>query len=256
MCCTGAKVQQWHLGMISNTTNTGMNLAEIGEELHSYNLQIPYLNVLLRAKHLESDDANPYVRWFLRHSSLPVIIKAYDELDVVNKMESSASVKSNRDSFVIMTDSQQLDKVAQRFVQRAGVFFFVLCDTQLPTDSTKVLRALNTLWIKYKALKNFLLTIEGIFYFNPFDYSDTRQRYGRIVRYKHTESLDTALFRDMHGYPLRVQIFKSVYARPYFNKSNPLIKDVYGVDGRVAELLQQRMNFTMVLQEPDPNYFG
>lgn len=257
MHCIEAKIQQqWQYRVISNTTTKALNLEEVGEKLHRYILQIPYLNVLLRAKHLESDDANPYVRWFLRHSSLPLIIKVYDELHLVNKTEPSLSVKSKRDSFVIMTDSQQLAKDAQRFVQRAGVFFFILSDTQLPADNTNVLHALNTLWIKYRAFKNFLLTVEGIFYFNPFEYNDIRQRYGKIVRYEHSESLNTALFRDMHGYPLRVQIFKSVYARPLFNKSNPSIKDVYGVDGRVAELLQQRMNFTMALQEPDPNYFG
>ncbi|XP_039952787.1 uncharacterized protein LOC120769711 [Bactrocera tryoni] len=257
MYCIEAKIEQHgQYDMISNTTTTAMNFEEIGEELHRYTWQIPYLNVLLRAKQLESDDANPYVRWFLRHNNLPLIIKVYDELDLVNKTQLSLSVKSNRDSFVIMTDSQQLAKVAQRFVQRAGVFFFILSDTQLPADNSNVLHALNTLWTKYRAFKNFLLTVEGIFYFNPFDYNYTRQSYGKIVRYEHSESLDTALFRDMHGYPLRVQIFKSVYARPYFNKSNPSIKDVYGVDGRVAELLQQRMNFTMALQEPDPNYFG
>ncbi|XP_011192951.3 uncharacterized protein LOC105218819 [Zeugodacus cucurbitae] len=259
MYCIEAKVpqQQWHYRMISNTiTNTDMNLAEIGEELHRYTLHIPYLKVLLRAKHLERDDANPYVRWFLRHSSLPVIVNAYDELELSNGTESSASVGSDRDSFVIMTDSEQIHMVAQRFVQRAGLFFFILSDAQLPTDGIKLYHAFNTLWIKYRAFKNFLLTVEGIFYFNPFDYSDVQQSYGKFVRYKHKESLDTALFRDMRGYPLRVQIFKSVYARPNFNLSNPSIKEVYGVDGRVAELLQQRMNFTMVLQEPDPNYFG
>ncbi|XP_017473246.1 PREDICTED: uncharacterized protein LOC108364168 [Rhagoletis zephyria] len=161
-----------------------------------------------------------------------------------------------RDSFVIVTDSQRLSDVATHFVQRAGVFFFVISDAQLPKDVTEFRNVLISIWIKYRAYKNFLLTSEGIFYFDPFDYDVTYHGYGKIVPNKNTEPLERALFRDMHGYPLRVQIFKSVYARPFINMSNPSIKDVYGVDGRVAELLQQRMNFTMVLQEPDPNYFG
>ncbi|XP_020716534.1 uncharacterized protein LOC105665281 [Ceratitis capitata] len=258
-----AKVQQqrlqWQFSVIPNGTNNieSINLTKIGEELRKYTLQLPHINVLLRAKYLENDDANPYVRWFIRHSNLPVIIKSYDHKQIIkNQSRTLLPVSKNRDSFVISTDSQQLHNVAQRFVQRAGVFFFILSDAQLPQNSGDLHNVLHTLWIKYRSFKNFLLTFQGIFYFNPFAYEADTGKYGRLVLNDNTKPLDITMFRDMHGYPLRIQIFKSVYARPFLNMSNPSIKDVYGVDGRVAELLEQQMNFTMVLQEPDPNYFG
>ncbi|XP_053954862.1 uncharacterized protein LOC128861020 [Anastrepha ludens] len=256
MCYIVAKAQeQWHFRMISNTTNNDFNLIQIGEELHRYTSQIPYLNVLLRAKYLQSEAANPYVQWFLRSSLLPVMITAYDTYQI-NKTESLETRDKERESFVIATDFQQLHDLAHSLVHRAGVFFFIVSDTRLPKNRSQLRNVFHSLWVKYRTFKSFLLTFEGIFYYNPFEYDATRQEYGKIIRNNSTEPLESVLFRDMQGYPLRTQIFKSVYARPFINNSNPSIKDVYGVDGRVAELLQQRMNFTMVLQDPDPNYFG
>lgn len=256
MCYMVAKAQQqWHFRMISNATNNDLSWMEIGEELHRYTSRIPSLNMLLRAKHSESEAANPYVKWFLRNSLLPVMITTYDTYQI-NKTESLATFHMEDESFVIATDFQQLHDLAHRFVHRATMFFFVVSDTQFPKDGSQLRNVFQSLWIKCRTFKTFLLTFEGIFYFNPFDYDATRQEYGKIIRSNSTETLESALFRDMQGYPLRTQIFKSVYARPFIKQSNPSIKDVYGVDGRVAELLQKRLNFTMVLQQPDPNYFG
>uniref|UniRef100_A0A1B0AGJ9 Ionotropic glutamate receptor L-glutamate and glycine-binding domain-containing protein n=1 Tax=Glossina pallidipes TaxID=7398 RepID=A0A1B0AGJ9_GLOPL len=60
----------------------------------------------------------------------------------------------------------------------------------------------------------------------------------------------------MRRYPLRVQIFKSTFARPQLDAVTKKVRYIYGVDGRVADLLQEYMNFTMELQEPNEFYFG
>lgn len=80
--------------------------------------------------------------------------------------------------------------------------------------------------------------------------------FGHLVHYLGGESIPRLLFHDMHGYPLRVQIFKSVYARPVLDPDTGLMSRIYGVDWQVAQTLRDCLNFTMQLQEPDKNYFG
>jgi len=55
---------------------------------------------------------------------------------------------------------------------------------------------------------------------------------------------------------MRIQMFRSVYTRPEFDRDTGLLTSVTGVDFLVAQMLRERLNFTMLLQQPDRNYFG
>ncbi|KAL9894869.1 LOW QUALITY PROTEIN: ionotropic receptor 100a, partial [Glossina fuscipes fuscipes] len=108
---------------------------------------------------------------------------------------------------------------------------------------------------RYRVFKNFLLTGNGVFIYDPFALNPDKS-YGKVVRYAGDHTTDHLIFRDMRRYPLRVQIFKSTYSRPQIDAVTKKVRYIYGVDGRVADLLQECMNFTMELQEPNEFYFG
>ncbi|XP_014085843.2 glutamate receptor 1 [Bactrocera oleae] len=66
------------------------------------------------------------------------------------------------------------------------------------------------------------------------------------------------IFHNFHGYPLRTYIFHSVYSdlQIFVNETSKEIIGITGADGKVADLLASKMNFTMDLQWPDDHFFG
>ncbi|XP_054747614.1 uncharacterized protein LOC129253325 [Anastrepha obliqua] len=67
-----------------------------------------------------------------------------------------------------------------------------------------------------------------------------------------------SIFHNLHSYPLRTYIFSSVYSniQHFTNETTSKIIGTTGADSKVAELLAQKMNFTMDLQWPDNDFFG
>ncbi|XP_028900401.2 glutamate receptor [Zeugodacus cucurbitae] len=67
-----------------------------------------------------------------------------------------------------------------------------------------------------------------------------------------------SIFRNFHEYPLRTYIFHSVYSdlQIFMNETSKQIIGTTGADGKVADLLASKMNFTMDLQWPDDAFFG
>lgn len=236
---------------LENTTVTDLH---IGKYLRNPIKDIQNLNLLVRSQYLQQDTENLYMRWFLTHSVCPLSIGTYDEYHPRDVEMPQQNVDSNRESFVIVTNMKHIHATAARFVQRAGIFFFIFSDPVV--DQVQLYEVLQNMWNKYNIFKNYLLTVEGVLIYDPFEYDINKFAYGRIIKYNGEQDLERMLFSNMRGYPLRVQIFKSVYARPKLNKVTGKVVRVDGVDGKVAEMLQERMNFTMDLQDPDPDYFG
>lgn len=103
------------------------------------------------------------------------------------------------------------------------------------------------IWDKRRIKKLYFLTKVGLFAYNPF--KDNGHLYSLI------ESDHRKTYLNLHGFPMRVQIFRSVYAFPVLNQTGSIQK-VFGPDGNAAQVLQQKMNFSMVFKKPNEHFFG
>ncbi|KAH8421294.1 hypothetical protein KR009_000365 [Drosophila setifemur] len=230
-----------------------MNFTEMDELLAEPIRDLPQLELWLRGSKQHQDEANPYVQWFLHRSGTPLHILTYEE------NHDWLEDPFGRDNLVVVMSLSQL--ISNRGVaapsQRAGVFFYILEDqTQDLTDEEQIQleNSCRQLWMLHKIYNRFVLSKDSLWIYDPFKHRDSV--FGRLVRYFGEETLNKLLFHDMAGYPMRIQMFKSVYTRPEMDPSTGQLLGVTGPDFLVAQMLSNRLNFTMHLQQPDKNYFG
>ncbi|EDW78583.2 uncharacterized protein Dwil_GK16517 [Drosophila willistoni] len=223
------------------------------------------LHVRLRTN---ADASNIYVQWFLNHSQLPIIVQMGQEwqLNEQNRLANKEQEQDqdlepeqnpdNRLNIAMVTSLTEFISTPMP-TSRAGIYFNILEETGAdlsPNELMLLEQSCRLQWTQHKIYNRYILTTYGIWFYDPFGRIDNG--FGRLVSYAGDEILPTLLFHDMRGYPLRVQMFKSVYARPEIDKETGLLVRVTGLDWLVAQMLQERLNFTMVLQQPDKNYFG
>lgn len=240
---------------------------------------IPYLHLLLRSNRLAEDAANDNARWFMQLTELPHSLHSYDERQPLGMVSSLRGYVDSRDSLVLVISLPQLisNMGAAGSVQRAGVYFYILADQVDELSQQQLLeleQSCRQQWNEQRLFNRFILTDNGVWVYDPFarndDYDEERLQlegneieneaygdsFGRLVPYVGGQALPMLLFQNMRGYPLRVQIFKSVYARPQLDPDTGLLQSITGVDWEVAKMLSARLNYTMLLQEPNKHYFG
>ncbi|ALC49301.1 Ir10a [Drosophila busckii] len=215
---------------------------------------IPHLHVLLRHQLRHEDAANPHALWFLQHTSVSHSVHSY-----VAQQPPASLQRSTRESFVVVLSLEQL--MAKSGVantrQRAGVYFFIVDDELNTLQQLQLEQRCRELWLEHKVYNRYIISSNLIWIYDPFGSSRRdAEEYGRLIVYPGGEPLPWLLFHNLRGYPLRVQIFKSVYARPELDPETGLLRRITGVDWQVAEILRMHLNYTMLLQEPDKNYFG
>ncbi|KAM7361981.1 ionotropic receptor 10a [Cochliomyia hominivorax] len=210
-------------------------------------LNVKHLHLELRFNNYQEDVENSYTQWFLKQLIVPITINKYELIRNKTFLNNFS-----RNNYVIVTSMRDLRYSARQFGNRAGVFFFIVNGY---IDLMEIRRIFAFGWKHLHIFKNFLLTDKGVLIYDPFELNELGN-YGKIIKYTGEETMERTLFYNIRGYPLRVQLFRSVYSEPILDPITKKVKYVYGVDGRVANLLQEHMNFTMHLQDPDPNYFG
>lgn len=207
---------------------------------------IETVDLNVRSSSYQEDALNSYTKWFLKQTYAPITVSVYD------LKNNEAAKSSHRMNFAIVTSMKDLRNAARQFQGRGAAYFFIIAGD---VDLKELHSFCNSWWNQFHLLNNFMLTNSGVLVYDPFALQKSGD-YGKVMEYTGQETLERTVFYNMRGYPLRVQLFKSVYSRPVVDPITKTVKYVHGVDGQVAYLLQKLMNFTMELQFPDPNYFG
>lgn len=103
------------------------------------------------------------------------------------------------------------------------------------------------IWNERRIRNLFFVTNFGLLSYNPF--KDNGSLYSLIDNdYKNS-------YNNLYGFPIRVQMFRSVYSILDLNETGH-VRNVSGPDGKVALELQRRMNFSMVFNKPNNDFFG
>ncbi|XP_075144773.1 uncharacterized protein LOC142219894 [Haematobia irritans] len=235
-------------GTIDQSEN--ISCGQIEDWLNKPLAHISSLHLKLIYKNHTDDLENPYIQWFLQQAQIPYTLSNYE----LENKNSIMPLKSpiNNDDYVIITEMDDLRSTIRYFAQRSGTYFYVVKDN---IDLQELQDICYILWTKLRILRQYFLTVKGIFIYDPFVLREQGE-YGEIISYTGDYVMEHSLFHNMRGYPLRIQIFQSVYSRPVLNPVTKKIDYVEGLDGRVADILEKQMNFTMHLLDPDPDYFG
>ncbi|EDV99774.1 uncharacterized protein LOC6564942 [Drosophila grimshawi] len=249
---------------------------ELGAVLVEPMRGIPFIHVLLRHDHMQSDARNGNAEWLMQHTNMPHSMHSYDEQQPL-EMSTSLAGLDMRDSFALVISLSQLvsNKGAAESTERAGIYFYIVADVvgNLSQQQHLMLEeSSRQLWIRHRVYNRYILTDVAMWIYDPFAHSEHgdwdgifdasgndngfENGFGRLVPYMEGEALANLLFHNMNGYPLRVQIFKSVYSRPQLDRKTGLLRRITGVDWEVAKVISELLNFTMLLQQPDKNYFG
>ena len=236
------------------TDDSNTMFGRIGSLLKKPLKDLPHLDIQLRLHNFDRDIHNLYIQWFLtQQSKLPITISTYEykELSISNRSHHKSNM-TTRNNYVIVTDMDNIWISVHQFIQSAGVLFFIIEER---LDLIILRDIFNYMWIHFLIYKNILLTKNGVYIYDPFKLN-TFGEYGEVIPYNGAFSIERTVFRNLRGYPIRVQMFQSVFSQPVIDVETNNITNVKGVDGKVAYLMENQLNFTMMLQEPDPNYFG
>ncbi|XP_073819961.1 uncharacterized protein [Musca autumnalis] len=236
--------------------NGNISTEQLNKWLNKPIKDIPYLHVMLRGEDFAKEDVdNIYIEWFLKQTQISFTLNTYKINDTSTSYghEIKKPTENSVVHYVIVTNFKDLHQTSLYFAHHAGIYFFIILDE----FEMHLLREIShMLWTKYQIFKMFFLTNSGVFVYDVFAWNSENGEYGTIIPYTGEKSLERTLFHNMRGYPLRVQLFRSVYSKPMLDPITNKVAYVYGVDGRVSEVLQQHLNFTMDLLDPDPDYFG
>ncbi|XP_058127690.1 uncharacterized protein LOC131291166 [Anopheles ziemanni] len=145
--------------------------------------------------------------------------------------------------------------------------YLLTVDQQLqPDDRPPLLARLRQIWSERGAFRVFVRLRDGeLLTFNPFQPPATSTvGYGALVSIASGDPLPSVPANDFHGYPLRIEVFRSVYSNPIVDElrqqrssaSSPTPVDYRGADITTRDVLQQALNFTAMHVPADKDLFG
>ena len=157
----------------------------------------------------------------------------YESLDRWYKFEESG--------YTIFCSFKSLELSLGCLVKRAGSYVFVIEKKSLMGYSLNdVSEILKKAWKKTQNLKLFFLMFDELYVLNPFKFSST---FGILE--KLTDKGIRRNLKNLHKYPLRVEMFESAYSieKPT-NSSNftGKLDCFFGPDVQVAQFIEEQMN--------------
>lgn len=151
--------------------------------------------------------------------------------------------------FVQLHSIKTLGTVLENSVTYTGTTFILLSQKIHWYDITQYG---EYYWKLQRIYKVFYISGEQLKFYHPFIIEN--EKYGAMVDAKDHNIKD--IFKNLHGYPMRVYVFDSVFSEVKAKQDAFNVTGVKGVDGKAAYLLEKIFNFTMQLQWPDDNFFG
>lgn len=144
--------------------------------------------------------------------------------------------------FLIFTPSKFIASILKCIVQPMSRYLIIV--TTMPIlETSSITHMLNSTWIDNGALKIFILLYDKVITFNPFHRNDDGS-FGKLNTFVVSfESSETG-FKNLNGYPLRVEIFVGPYTMAKIKGVTKTIDDFHGPDADVAKTVKEVLNAT------------
>ncbi|BFF92917.1 uncharacterized protein DMAD_10867 [Drosophila madeirensis] len=149
---------------------------------------------------------------------------------------------------LLLEDVQQMRKVLPRLSNRGG-FYLLAMERTTPEQDPQLLQFMSDVWQQHKHSQIYYLQLQSgrLLLHNPFSQ--------RIVQVTDPQAY-ARIYQNLHGYPLSIYIFDSVYSAVSGDGATKRILSVTGADAKLAKTVAKQLNFTPDYLWPDDEYFG
>ncbi|XP_058063501.1 uncharacterized protein LOC131213476 [Anopheles bellator] len=125
-------------------------------------------------------------------------------------------------------------------------------------ERPQLLSALRLIWTKRGAFRVFVHLRDAILTYNPFVKSRANNgdgcvsNFGALVEVSASEPLPHVPWNDFGGYPVKVEVFRSVYSNPVKGSTG----SYRGADITARDVFQHHLNVTVIHVPADSDLFG
>uniref|UniRef100_A0A182QPN2 Ionotropic glutamate receptor L-glutamate and glycine-binding domain-containing protein n=1 Tax=Anopheles farauti TaxID=69004 RepID=A0A182QPN2_9DIPT len=129
-------------------------------------------------------------------------------------------------------------------------------DTQSPFERTWLLQLLRRIWFRRGVYRVYVQSTDALYAYDPFRVPENTPEYGALVELGYGEALPRGPPNDFAGYPVRIEVFRSVYSNPVEDgpKTAPLAYT--GVDVTARNVFCQALNASVLDVPADRDLFG
>lgn len=149
-----------------------------------------------------------------------------------------------KEGFIICSTVKENDHFSSTSTKalwrRNGYYLVLLVDAR---DEEEIVSWLRHMWTTIGSVTVMTVFRDHLWTFQPF--KKVNGSYGRIEKFNKDNPIykRQLIMRNLHGYPLRLELFESGYYRPIRN-SRTIQQTFVGPDKETIDVLERKMNFT------------
>ncbi|XP_050076371.1 uncharacterized protein LOC126563731 [Anopheles maculipalpis] len=126
-----------------------------------------------------------------------------------------------------------------------------------PIERVQMEHTLQQIWTTRGTFRVYVWVQDTLFGYDPFQLSDmTISSYGVLVEISADSILPTVPPNDFAGYPVRVEVFRSVYSNPVAGSSKSGTITYTGADVTARDVFCRMLNATVIQVPADKDLFG
>lgn len=144
--------------------------------------------------------------------------------------------------FLIFTPSKFIALMLKCIVQPRSRYL-IQVTTTTTLEPLSITHMLNETWNSNGALKIFILQQDKVISFNPFHRNDDGS-YGKLNSFVASFKSSEWRFKNLNGYPLRVELFPSTFTMARIKGFYKTVDDFDGPDADVAKIMKAQLNAT------------
>uniref|UniRef100_A0A182MF46 Ionotropic glutamate receptor L-glutamate and glycine-binding domain-containing protein n=1 Tax=Anopheles culicifacies TaxID=139723 RepID=A0A182MF46_9DIPT len=196
------------------------------------------------------------VRWF---NTPPAALCAFAQHDLDSECYSEPQRQEQRGEGYIIYDDLSTINGYECLFDPTGTYVVVNDQSRFTErfGRVQVLEALQRIWMKRGTYRVYVWVQDTLYGYDPFQPLDTVSEYGTLVELGAGAMLPTVPPNNLAGYPVRIEVFRSVYSNPVVSDSKPLNIPTYsGPDVTARDVFCRVLNATVVQVPADRELFG
>ncbi|XP_053668387.1 uncharacterized protein LOC128718793 [Anopheles marshallii] len=165
---------------------------------------------------------------------------------------------SQREGYIIYGDLSQTDSYECLF-DPTGTYL-VVNDPSRPSSArierVQLLATLQRIWTERGTHRVYIWMLDTLYGYDPFQPLGKESEYGALVEFGAGDTLPTVPPANFAGYPLRIEVFRSVYSNPVADVTKPGPFAYTGADVTARDVFCRVLNATVVHVPADRDLFG
>ncbi|XP_049279416.1 uncharacterized protein LOC125761893 [Anopheles funestus] len=125
-----------------------------------------------------------------------------------------------------------------------------------PIERVQLLATLQRIWTKRGTYRVYLWVQDTLYGYDPFQPLGTTFEYGSLVEFGDGDTLPITPPNNFAGYPVRIEVFRSVYSNPVVHDTKANHITYSGADVTARDVFCRVLNATVVPVPADKELFG